>query len=36
LKLRGRGTYAKDKPPIIPIVSRPTEQVTFRVDHDLS
>jgi transposase len=36
LKLRGRGTYVKDKPPIISIVSRTTGQVIFRVAHNLS
>jgi transposase-like protein len=36
LKLRGRGTYAKYKPPIISIVSKNSGQVIFRVVHNIS
>ena len=36
MKQRGRGTYEKDKPPIISIVSRNTGKVIFKVAHNLS
>ena len=36
LKQKGRGTYKKDKPPIISIVSRTTGKIIFKVAHKLS
>lgn len=36
LKLRGRGTYKKDKPPIITIVERGTRNTILTVEKNLS